>query len=100
GRAFDEPRENGVTVFAIQIEAKLRKLYGHFGGQTGRTDALQNVEVVIRDRLRLGAALNVFAELRDEGSDALFCQLERGRESVVNRFTRHEAGDGAAQESV
>ena len=99
-RGFDEFREIRVTKFAIEIEAELREFYGNFGGQTGSADALQNVEIVIGDRFRLGAILDVFAELSDEGGDALFGELASSIESVVNPFTGHEAGDGAAQESV
>ena len=100
GSIFDELGEVGVTKLAIEIEAELRELDGNFGGESRRADALNKIEIVQRDCFGFGAVGDVFAEMREDGGDAVFSEAAGGGERVGGVFTGHEPRNGAAHEAV
>jgi len=56
--------------FRREIQTELRRLT-KFPLEDAFTDALQNLEIVFRNLLRLGAVLDVFAQVCEDRSDLL-----------------------------
>ena len=62
-------------------------------------DALQQIEIMGDDSLRLPAFGDVFAQLGEQSGDAARLKRAGGRKRVVHFFTGQEAGGGGAHKS-
>jgi len=83
-----------------EIQTKLRQFDGNFRAQTSYSDAFQNFEIVFRNLLRLGAILDVFAQVSEDRSDLLSTQNLCGSKCVVERLAGHEPRDAAPYKRV
>src|SRR6202011_1387572 len=83
-----------------EIQTELRQFDGNFRLQTPFSDALQNLEIVFRNLLRLGAVLDVFAQVCEDRSDLLSKQNLCRAKRIIERLAGHESRHGAPYKRV
>src|SRR6266481_8708875 len=83
-----------------EVQTELRQFDGNFRLQASFSDALQNLEIVFLNQLRLGAVLDVFAQVCEDRSDLLASQRLRRAKCVVQSFAGHKPGHSAAHKGV
>ena len=95
-RQGDEVGEAGVR---IVVEAQLGGLDRDLAAHPGRLDPIEDLEVVVDDRLGLLEAVEVLAETRvHRGDPGPFERHGRGQ-GVIERLAGHEPPDGPLHES-
>src|SRR5467141_5169708 len=83
-----------------EVQTELRQFDGNFCLQASFSDALQNLEIVFLNQLRLGAVLDVFAQVCEDRSDLLASQRLRRAKCVIQRFAGHKPGHCAAHKGI
>src|SRR6266850_2690614 len=86
--------------FQREIQTELRQFDRNFRLKTAFSDALQNLEIVFRNLLRLGAVLDVFAQVCEDRSDLLSKQNLRRAKRIIKRLAGHESGYRAPYKRV
>jgi hypothetical protein len=81
-----------------QIEPELGELDTDLAVEARRFDPIEQLGVVLRDRVRLGQRGEVLAEPRVLRDDAVGRQGPGCRQRIVDGFTGHEPPDGTAHE--
>src|SRR5579859_307142 len=86
--------------FLIKIQPQLSQLHGYFTSQLQGADAVEQVEIVFRDALRLGSVTNVFSQKGENRANCLLLKFSRTCQRILRRLPRHEAGNCTLNKAV
>ncbi len=82
----------------VVVQAELGRLHRDLAVQPARPDRIEDPDVVVRDGIRGGQALEILPELRVHGPDARGLQRRRGVQRGVHGLAGHEPTDGPLHE--
>ncbi len=83
---------------AVRVQAELRELDRELGPERALAHPVEQLEVVIADRLRLGFESHLLAQLGEHRAEPHLGEPCRGGERRLRLLARQEAPHGSAQE--
>ena len=98
GGALREAAQSLERLLRVEVQTQVRRLHGDLGVETSPFDQVEEPEVVLRDGIGVGRALDVLPQERERHRDAFRRKSFRGLEGVLHRLAGHEAPDGRADE--
>ncbi len=98
GGALREAAQSLERLLRVEVQTQVRRLHGDLGVETSPFDQVEEPEVVLRDGIGVGRALDVLAQERERHRDPFRRKSFRGLEGVLHRLAGHEAPDGRADE--
>src|SRR5271157_823278 len=99
-RVFDDLAEIGVAEPRAKVEAELGRLDGNFGAKIHHPDAVQYVEVVPGDGVRLRRIGDVLAQVGENGANAGVLKRTSSGKGFVDCFAGHEARNRPLHETA
>ncbi len=76
--------------FGAKVQPQLRQLYGDFRCEPLLSDALENLEIVIRHLLCFRPVTDVFSKACKNSSNFFSVKRLRGDERIIERLAGHE----------